>query len=129
MKKKNILSLTVLSSLMALGGLTSLNKVSFDTVGVQAETSLNSSMPSGWNKQGENENNTISAFEDSSQGHSILLNRTASEGTLKARSGLVNVKGNTYYNVSFNSKTTDTASVQIVLLNIKIMAALPLHQK
>ncbi len=119
MKKKNILSLTVLSSLMALGGLTSLNKVSFDTVGVQAETSLNSSMPSGWNKQGENENNTISAFEDSSQGHSILLNRTASEGTLKARSGLVNVKGNTYYNVSFNSKTTDTASVQIVVVEYK----------
>ncbi len=119
MKKKNILSLTVLSSLMALGGLTSLNKVSFDTVGVQAETALSSSMPSGWNKEGENENNTISAFEDSSQGHSILLNRKDSQGSLKARSGLVNVKGNTYYNVSFNSKTTDTANVQIVIVEYK----------
>ena len=119
MKKKNILGLTVLSSLMAVAGLTSLNKVTRDSVGVHAETSTEANMPSGWNKQGEDENNTISAFEDSTQGHSILLNRTSAEGSLKARTGLINVKGNTYYNVSFKTKTTGSAVLQIIVVEYK----------
>lgn len=114
MKKKNILGLIVLSSLMAVAGLTSLNKVTRDSVGVHAETSsTEAATPDGWSKEGEDANNTISAFKDATEGNSILLKRTSAEGTLKARTGLIAVKANTYYNVSFKTKTTDSASVQI----------------
>ena len=45
MKKKNILSLTVLSSLMAIAGFSSFNRVSADSVGVHAETRLKDEKP------------------------------------------------------------------------------------
>ena len=103
MKKKNILSLTVLSSLMAIAGFSSFNRVSADSVGVHAAETTSTNMPTGWEASGVTAENTISPYKDPVQGNSILLKRTVAEGALMARSTLTTVIPNTYYNFSVNA--------------------------
>lgn len=119
MKKKNILSLTVLSSLMAIAGFSSFNRVSADSVGVHAAETTSTTMPTGWNASGVTADNTISPFKDSVQGNSILLKRTVAEGVLMARSSLTTVKPNTYYNFSVNAKTTGASQLKIRVIEYK----------
>lgn len=119
MKKKNILSLTVLSSLMAIAGFSSFNRVSADSVGVHAAETTSTTMPTGWEASGVTAENTISPFKDSVQGNSILLKRTVAEGVLKARSTLTTVKPNTYYNFSVNAKTTGASQLKIRVVEYK----------
>ena len=119
MKKKNILSLTVLSSLMAIAGFSSFNRVSADSVGVHAAETTSTTMPTGWEASGVTADNTISPYKDPVQGNSILLKRTVAEGVLKARSTLTAVKPNTYYNFSVNAKTTDASQLKIRVIEYK----------
>ncbi len=119
MKKKNILSLTVLSSLMAIAGFSSFNRVSADSVGVHAAETTSTTMPTGWEASGVTADNTISPYKDTVQGNSILLKRTVAEGVLKARSTLTAVKPNTYYNFSVNAKTTGAAKLLIRVVEYK----------
>lgn len=119
MKKKNILSLTVLSSLMAIAGFSSFNRVSADSVGVHAAETTSTTMPTGWEASGVTADNTISPFKDPVQGNSILLKRTVAEGVLKARSTLTTVKPNTYYNFSVNAKTTGASQLKIRVIEQK----------
>lgn len=119
MKKKNILSLTVLSSLMAIAGFSSFNRVSADSVGVHAAETTSTTMPTGWNASGVTADNTISPFKDPVQGNSILLKRTVAEGVLKARSSLTTVKPNTYYNFSVNAKIIGAAKLFIRVIEYK----------
>lgn len=119
MKKKNILSLTVLSSLMAIAGFSSFNRVSADSVGVHAAETTSTTMPTGWEASGVTADNTISPFKDPVQGNSILLKRTVAEGALMARSTLTTVKPNTYYNFSVKAKTTGTSQLKIRVVEYK----------
>lgn len=119
MKKKNILSLTVLSSLMAIAGFSSFNRVSADSVGVHAAETSSTTMPTGWEASGVTAENTISPFKDPAQGNSILLKRTVAEGALMARSTLTAVKPNTYYNFSVKAKTTGTSQLKIRVVEYK----------
>lgn len=119
MKKKNILSLTVLSSLMAIAGFSSFNRVSADSVGVHAAETTSTNMPTGWEASGVTADNTISPFKDPVQGNSILLKRTVAEGALMARSTLTTVKPNTYYNFSVNAKTTGASQLKIRVVEYK----------
>lgn len=119
MKKKNILSLTVLSSLMAIAGFSSFNRVSADSVGVHAAETTSTTMPTGWTASGVTAENTISPYKDSVQGNSILLKRTVAEGALMARSTLTTVKPNTYYNFSVKAKTTGTSQLKIRVVEYK----------
>ena len=119
MKKKNILSLTVLSSLMAIAGFSSFNRVSADSVGVHAAETTSTNMPTGWEASGVTAENTISPYKDPVQGNSILLKRTVAEGALMARSTLTTVKPNTYYNFSVNAKTTGASQLKIRVVEYK----------
>ena len=119
MKKKNILSLTVLSSLMAIAGFSSFNRVSADSVGVHAAETTSTTMPTGWEASGVTAENTISPYKDPVQGNSILLKRTVAEGALMARSTLTTVKPNTYYNFSVNAKTTGASQLKIRVVEYK----------
>ena len=119
MKKKNILSLTVLSSLMAIAGFSSFNRVSADSVGVHAAETSSTTMPTGWEASGVTAENTISPYKDPVQGNSILLKRTVAEGALMARSTLTTVKPNTYYNFSVNAKTTGASQLKIRVVEYK----------
>lgn len=119
MKKKNILSLTVLSSLMAIAGFSSFNRVSADSVGVHAAETTSTTMPTGWEASGVTADNTISPYKDPVQGNSILLKRTVAEGVLMARSTLTTVKPNTYYNFSVNAKTTGASQLKIRVVEYK----------
>lgn len=119
MKKKNILSLTVLSSLMAIAGFSSFNRVSADSVGVHAAETTSTNMPTGWEASGVTADNTISPFKDPTQVNSILLKRTVAEGALMARSTLTTVKPNTYYNFSVNAKTTGASQLKIRVVEYK----------
>lgn len=119
MKKKNILSLTVLSSLMAIAGFSSFNRVSADSVGVHAAETTSTTMPTGWEASGVTTDNTISPYKDPVQGNSILLKRTVAEGALMARSTLTTVKPNTYYNFSVNAKTTGASQLKIRVVEQK----------
>lgn len=119
MKKKTFLSLTVLSSIALIAGIAVAARPTNDTVGVHAEATSTTTMPAGWSKEGETTDNTIAAFADATKGNSILLTRGSADGTLKARSTLTTVKGNTYYNVSFDAKTTDSATLKITVVEYK----------
>ena len=119
MKKKTFLGLTVLSSIALIAGIAVAARPTNETVDVHAEATSATTMPAGWSKEGETANNTIAAFTDATKGNSILLTRGSAEGTLKARSTLTTVKGNTYYNVSFDAKTTDGATLKIVVVEYK----------
>ena len=119
MKKKNILSLTVLSSLMAIAGFSSFNRASADSVGVHAAETTSTTMPTGWEASGVTADNTISPYKDPVQGNSILLKRTVAEGALMARSTLTTIKPNTYYNFSVNAKTTGAAKLLIRVIEYK----------
>lgn len=119
MKKKNILGLAVLSLLTVGAGLSCVGLASADSVGVHAAAEASVSMPDGWNAEGANESNTVSAFVDSDQGNSILLKRNSAEGTLKARSALTAVKGNAYYNFSVSAKTTGASQLVISVIEYK----------
>lgn len=119
MKKKTFLGLTVLSSIALIAGIAVAARPTNETVGVHAEATSATTMPAGWNKEGETTDNTIAAFTDSTKGNSILLTRGNADGTLKARSTLTTVKGNTYYNVSFDAKTMDSAKLKIVVVEYK----------
>lgn len=124
MKKKTFLGLTVLSSIALIAGIAVAVRPSNDSVGVHAEATSQATMPAGWSKEGETANNTIAAFTDATKGNSILLTRGSAEGTLKARSTLTTVKGNTYYNVSFDAKRLMVLPSKLPLLSTKMVQPL-----